>query len=201
MDKEPREIPILMDATSVRAILDGAKTQTRRPVKPAPPPRSQWHQGSGLFRLEGSRLGVMRRCPFGVPGDLLWVRETWAYLLQTGGGKRYMYRDDPYDRTLVQLWNEKWRPSIHMPRTACRITLRVRRVWVEQAQEIQLGDVIEEGCPHMDGSIFETWPSEEFEWFIKRWDSIYAGLRGRRCLSWDANPWVWACEFEMVREK
>jgi len=198
---DPREIPILMDATSVKAILDGSKIQTRRPVKPQPPPKSQWHQKARLFRLEGSKLGVIRRCPFGAPDDLLWVRETWAYLLQTGGSKRYMYRDDPYDKTLVQWWNEKWHPSIHMPRAACRITLRVKRVWAHKVQEIDLDDIVAEGyldnkqqvSTMLHQSTYHR-THAQFDWFIKYWNSIYA----KKNLGMSHNPWVWACEFERI---
>ena len=214
-----REMPILMDATSIRGILDGTKTQTRRPIKPKPPPGHHWDEKAHLFVRPDSQLGIMRHHPFAPPGGILWVRETFAVLNddELGGGNRgdYLeYRADsenpypgdwPTEDARGNPDAPKWRPSIHMPRSACRIVLRVKRVWAERVQEISEKDALAEGVSarsvnvHADAS--DPWgkfysaiayvPS-----FADRWDSIYA----KRGLGWDANPWVWACEFERMTE-
>jgi len=209
---EHREIPILMDAISVRGILDGTKMQTRRPVKPKPPPGSRWCSRAKLFVLAGSRLGVMRRSPFGAPGDLLWVRETFSpqqdekACWNEGESCEVVYRADdgwiesePDCRELLR--DGRWYPSIHMPRWASRLSLLVTAVWLEELQNISEPDARAEGVLSMpvdtgaqspDG----RWYEEELyvPSFARRWDSIYAS----RGLGWGTNPWIWACEFEIA---
>ncbi len=213
------ERPILMDALSITSILDGSKTQTRRLVKPQPPPNSPWDAGSRLFVLNGSQLGVIRRCPFGNPatGEThLWVRETFAVLnddewgwteyANENRGDYLEYRADsgnpypgdwPADEARGNPDAPKWRPSIHMPRTACRITLRVKRVWAHQIHKTDLEDIIAEGCPVREklaiGFLGDS-PSMIEGWFMGRWDTIYAS----RGFGFYDHAWVWACEFERV---
>ena len=136
-----KERPILCSAPDVMAILDGRKTQTRRIMKPQPnrtwPDEVTPHWSVGGNRtLPGASNPL--RCPYGVPGDRLWVREAWR--LPDGAPKGWVdYRaDDTRD-------GFKWKPSIHMPRWASRITLEVTDVRVERLQDISEADAMAEG--------------------------------------------------------
>lgn len=175
-----KERPILFNGDMVRAILEGRKTQTRRLIKVT---------DSGRVKAIGSVMNwhlqdanAVLACPLGLPGDRLWVRETWAWNGCLCCDVHYRASDpdcdtgDPYFT---------WRPSIHMPRWASRISLEITNVRVERLNEITRGDAMEEGCPFpnmADGP-------DPREWFSDLWESINGAG------SWDANPWVWVIEF------
>src|SRR5690348_2670942 len=151
-----KERPILFNGEMVRAILEGRKTQTRRVVKPQPEfaEMPEWFTMSdGTWRVveeeypeEGS---VHYRCPYGQPGDRLWVRETWQpiQLHDTTTGKTM--RNALYREGNEIPFIDRWRPSIHMPRWASRITLEITNVRVERLEDISGWDVRAEGV--------ETW--------------------------------------------
>ncbi len=212
MTTATKERPILFNAEMVRAVLSGAKTQTRRPMKPQPTgdmvhgeflgpswdgdeptarDRVIWHQRND-DEDEYDRYGP---CPFGQPGDRLWVRETWKPTGLLAGAKpsetracsHFAHKADPEQRPRDEFI--RWRPSIHMPRWASRITLEVVGVWVERVQDITCADVEAEGMPADLARGF----SEQY-WFRDTWDSIYA----KSGAGWDENPWVWCCEFKVV---
>ncbi len=195
------ERPILFSGPMVRAILDGRKTQTRRVVKPQP--------GGQLFhgmdwRWYRSALADERepiRCPYGVPGDRLWVRETFALSVVDPDGpppeddhENYdvIYRADP-DQPGGG-WTDgdgkaippPWRPSIHMPRWASRLTLEVVSVRVERLNEISEADARAEG---MDADVANS----PRVWFMATWNAINA-----KRAPWESNPWVWRVEFRRV---
>lgn len=211
------EIPILFSADMVRAILEGRKTQTRRPVtvcwkgSARVPPYSPYYveeDGKLFFQDEYGDFHPMERlCPFGQPGDLLWVRETWqAYVLDRDGevhdpfGKipkeipccvALAWRADAHDQ------KGPWRPSIHMPRWASRITLRVKSVRIERVQDITDDDAIAEGIVGDEGYRV---PGPYFgdqllpgDCYANVWQSIYG--------NWTSNPWVWVVEFERVESE
>ena len=170
-----KERPILFSAPMVRAILAGTKTQTRRAVKLDATPEPKY-----------SRDVVLRyRCPYGQPGDRLWVRETWMY----GQGSTPIFRAD----VLVTPKDQVWRSPIHMPRAASRITLEITGVRVERLQDISEADAVEEGAPGGHGAIpgygYNALPGEHYRHV---WESINGPS------SWDANPWIWAIEFKRV---
>ena len=213
-----KDHPILMNGEMVRAHMAGRKTQTRRPVKPQPPAgfNDPWQGHNGQWFVMDGRPGARLdshplRSPFGRPGDTLWVREMFAAF--TGGSGEH----GEYDEAEGPLCDERsytfayradgtsrparWRPSIHMPRAASRITLNVKRVWVERVQDIAEADAVAEGLvsalshgewrnPSLGRS--GIWTARNA--FAVLWDYIYA----KRCLGWDVNPWVWACEFEVA---
>lgn len=216
-DTQTQERPILFSGPMVRAILEGRKTQTRRPVKPQPK-RYEASGGWGLTWHEKCGAGsdwLASYCPFGVPGDRLWVRETWAHYQTIDRRKRADgasfsevsdglagYRADGFDdikefrshielmgdAEAVEINGDRWRPSIHMPRWACRLTLKVTDVRAERIQEMSSVDAIQEG-------VYAVSPRETYlpiQRFIPRWDAIYA----KRGSGWDANPWVWVVSFE-----
>jgi len=191
-----KERPILFSGEMVRALLDGRKTQTRRVIKPQP---RDVH--AELARhAKPKELG----CPHGQPGDLLWVRETWKplhsendilYRASHGEITRHLDQDKWFEID----WRKRkdgWRPSIHMPRWASRITLRVKDVRVERVQEISPEDAMAEGIRHIArwgprGELIQAMLDAP-ETFASLWNSINA----KRGFGWDANPWVWVVEFE-----
>jgi hypothetical protein len=190
-----KERPILFNGEMVRAILDGRKTQTRRVIKPQP--CSFWDRCDRLVSDAGQFGWVFysssipldhgspkQPFPYGRPGDLLWVRETWAY---KDGWTKPAYRADwKTPDKAIETMGAKWRPSIHMPRWVSRITLRVTDVRAERLQEIDEDSIVAEGG-HVYGA--GAW-----EWFVPLWDSINAP----RGYSWSFNPWVWVVSFERV---
>ena len=199
-----REKPVLFSTDMVRAILDGRKTQTRRVVKPQPSAgvRKSVFIKSGLEDGHGREIKTSYQ-----PGDILYVRETWAMLnldyhpINVGNPDYpviYVYKadhetgNDGPDRI-------KWRPSIHMPREAARIFLKVIDVRVERLQDVTPEDIAAEGLPsfiippgheHYKNVCGENWLG--FDWYIKLWNNIYA----KRGYGWKVNPWVWVIEFE-----
>lgn len=178
----------------VRAILDGRKTQTRRVVKPQPCEAGFAAQPFNWSRVE--KVGIFFhiisdepsaqftvQCPYGTPGDRLWVKETWAENDPPSG---YLY-----SATDSVVGGLKWRPSIFMKRDASRITLEIVSIRVERVQAISRGDATCEGCPFPN---MADGPNPKW-WFRDLWDSINA----KRGYGWDANPWVWVIEFKRVQ--
>ncbi len=216
-----KERPILFSSSMVRAILDGSKTQTRRVVKPQPDwvnenagcgiatgggimpsPRADWlhWRGSRLLRPEP-------RCPYGLPGDRLWVRENFAIVPRTAyarsdGVQQTLRPDDDHDAAIYRAgWDRsnggfRWRPSIHMPRWASRILLEITDVRVERLQDISEADAQAEGVK-VDGNghavrddVVNVGGARTA--FAELWESINGPD------SWSANPWVWVIEFRRI---
>jgi hypothetical protein len=203
-----RERPILFSALMVRAILEGRKTVTRRVVKPQPEHgiapchyvAGGWAETDGNTP-EGCRCNNgERRCPYGRVGDRLWVRETWAR-----SRNNWLYAADavvsegPQGNTDDWDWDasiaNRWRPSIHMPRAASRITLEITGVRVERVQEIENQDAKAEGF--VDPSCTRENMSLARDAFLKLWDTINGNRPG---CSWSDNPWVWCIEFKRIGE-
>lgn len=187
-----KERPILFSAPMVRAILEGRKTQTRRIVK-----NVYRNNCVTIKKPTKKRCGIEKHvldasdlCPYGQRGDRLWVRETFAY---TGiDGKVIFYR-------ATDSGSLNWRPSIHMPRRASRITLKITDVRVERLQDISGQDCAAEGVQFRgidDGPSIERgvgmW-KETKACYRQLWESIN-GVG-----SWDMNPWVWVISFEKVK--
>lgn len=194
----------------VRAILDGRKTCTRRLVKFLPGENSQWtgYIKDGLMLYNGRNEPCIRKVPYQL-GDILYVRETWCGLpVNEAGHMRghtiYYYKADGELRP--KGWRGTWHPSIHMPKEASRIWLKVTDVRVERLQEITPKGAESEGV----GNLFyddigygeknygtEVDPEygiakEQFAWL---WESTIKKSDLDR-YGWDANPWVWVIEFE-----
>lgn len=173
--------PILFSAPMVRALLDGSKKQTRRICNPANDAALSFvvgpfnHEESGKEFCFGDEEGdVIFQCPYGQPGDRLWVRETFFDATSLNEG-RVLYRADGMTSCFG------WHPSIHMPKWASRIELEIVSVRVERLQDISEADAIAEGCPR--DILYGT------GWYKALWNS----LNGPG--SWAANPWVWVVEF------
>lgn len=215
MSTTPRERPILFSGPMVRAIMEGRKTATRRVVKPQPPADAEavgansyeGPEGPAWFWWKGNRderkfwpptTGGANsiHCPFGQPGDRLWVRETWAISGHYKDGPRYEYRAWPADGEAERSVGGRWKASIHMPRSASRITLEITRVRVERVQDITEADAIEEGVgpgyvPNASGS---TSCVGHRPMFARLWNEINAP-RGH---GWASNPWLWVIDFERI---
>ncbi|NDK37112.1 hypothetical protein, partial [Rhodovulum sulfidophilum] len=191
------DLPMIFNGDMVRAILDGRKTQTRRVMKPQLGDIAHAFQFMpGQWRFighDGCRQHQVCRIPY-ASGDRLWVRESFA-VSGIGWGKkpsqaiggRVHYRADP-DHGWHDYWGS-WRPSIHMPRWASRLTLTVTDVRVQRVREISEADARSEGCPCQTDE--ELAGMEARGWFRDLWDGICA----ERGLGWAGNPWVCALTF------
>jgi hypothetical protein len=187
-----KERPILFSAPMVRALLAGTKTQTRRIAKPVRHPDLGNVYAPGALVLEHEPQHVIDRCcPYGRPGDRLWVRETH----NTHGGLA-TYRADgdwiaDYHREEPQQPRLRWVPAIHMPRTASRITLEITGTRVERLQDISEADALAEGVAHSLNLPGGRFARENFEhlWWTINGDG-----------SWESNPWVWVVEFKRVQQ-
>lgn len=170
-----KERPIIFSGEMVRAILDGRKTQTRRAVK--------MRDGAQEYSVYDFRRDC---CPYGQPGDHLWVRETWLEWTEGGCKETCMYKadDDPRAQNFGP-----WKSSLFMPRWASRITLEITKVRVERLQDISEEDAKAEGvvCQEVKNSV---------EAFKELWDS----LRAKKGNGWETNPWIWVIEFERVTD-
>lgn len=183
--------PILFNTEMVRAILDGRKTCTRRLVKFLPGENSQWtgYIKDGLMLYNGRNEPCIRKAPY-QPGDTLYVRETWK---KAPNG--YYYYEDWQRGDIADL--TKWKPSIHMPKEAARIWLRVTDVRVERLQEINAEGIRNEGISSMAVHV------GYMEIALKEWKNLWNSTVKKsdiNCYGWDANPWVWVIEFEMCEK-
>ena len=191
--------PILFSTSMVQAILDGRKTQTRRVIK-APVLRNVREPDEVLFDGKICKfnwhgddvIGGFEIKPKYQPGDILWVRETWAEVSSGIIEYKATYKE-PYTGSaeIDHIGNKiKWRPSIHMPREAARIFLKVTNVRVERLQEITAHDAIREG---MESEI----PFDTVDEFKELWNNLNA----KRGYGWESNPWVWVVAFEKISKE
>lgn len=224
-----KERPIIFNDDMVRAIRDGRKTQTRRIIKPQPTLSEStgfnwkgYAYGIGSSRKDTVRnfANCLKTCPFGQVGDQLWVRETWQGPLVDYDDAYSMFKDPtPYQKVENCVYRadggpcpeftdaddelrQGWRPSIHMPRWACRILLEITAVRVERLNEINPNDAAREGlvqlpasgryCISQGDQYFGGASHDAREVFSWLWASIYGDE------SWNTNPWVWVIEFKRV---
>lgn len=215
-----KERPIIMDGRSVRAILDGRKSQTRRVVQPQP----DW-----LAEVTHARVGVpdfvwpigslgqqcgrpITNLPYGSVGERLWVRETWMhtfegenadachYIADAGTSRWLQARTENEARTN---WKGRWRPPLHMPRWASRLLLEITEIRVERLQAVSHADCIREGCGGDSQDIADELAMAEatgdgddrlIEQFAATWDETNA----KHGLGWKTNPWVWVIGFRVL---
>ncbi len=203
METDVKETGFVAYQHEVKAILEGKKSQTRRVIKPQP----ELTICDELYKQNMAMMPDL--CPYGQVGDRLYVREGWCPSLrgttEHEGFKRILvYREgrdeidvppqynEWYDR--VELSGYSWRPSIHMPRWASRITLEITGIKVERIQDIPENDCYAEGVeqPHKR---YLGVGSATMLLFQYLWD----GINTKRGYGWDVNPWDWALTFKVVK--
>jgi len=208
-----KERPILFSGPMVNAIRDGRKTQTRRKVKPQPPFGCSYAANGAMTHAlcfadgPGGTIASWvpptpksadhrLPCPYGQPGDRLWVKETFK-LNANLAGIRVTYREGLHECQVefgslpdsCQIPDDNhWRPSLFMPRWASRILLEIAAVRVEWLQDIRDTDAINEGVPDYPDFVGDS-PVEDYR---ALWESINGPG------SWEANPWVWVIEFKVL---
>ena len=196
-----KEKPIIFTSQMVKAILEGRKSQTRRPLKPQP---QLAHDGKWDLYIKGKWVGaiaeknnsILNVCPYGQLGDYLWVREKFTLCPKDfrPNGIIYFANGKP-DITYVM--SNEWHSSIHMPRYASRITLEIVNVKVEKLQNITEEDARAEGIIWTEietaprSGIFRPYAKEQFE---QLWDSIYS----KKGMGWTVNPWCWCITFKRI---
>jgi hypothetical protein len=218
------EKPILFNTKMVQAILQGNKTQTRRIVKEQPKQDELLAKADNEFVLaednkswqkstEGEYIGRVKHSvkpPYNV-GDILWVRETWTKIeafvnyadYEINKDLKYLYKcdDNGIEHAFIDVGVKKWRPSIHMPRAAARLFLRVTNVKAERLQDITEDGAKAEGADKATYDLYtEKYSNDEStdnykDGFHKIWDSCYQWPK-----SWINNNWVWVIEFEKVED-
>lgn len=203
--------PIICNSESVKAILDGRKTQDRRVIKPQP----KEYQASVSEHIRYIRwkdkidanptsfpVYLKRYCPYGIPGDKLWVRETWNAKSIDGIWWRD-FKGDLADKVVFN-WNlyykasndecEKWLSPIYMPKDFSRITLEIKDVRVERVQDIKPIDIIAEGIyePHYNYTKIESIAAS------LRWEQVWNSINAKKGFGWNIDPWLWVLEFEKL---
>lgn len=190
--------PILFNTTMVRAILKDRKTQTRRLVKrlPLAEPWFTVEDGKPMMCDENGDWYPAERFSVVQPGDILWVRETWAK--DVG---RYMYRANYSDTEKFYMNGQEirmtWHPSIHMPKEAARIYLQVTSVRMQRLQEITSGEAVSEGIKSNLSSPSEA--ADALIAFEELWNSTVKPADQHR-YGWSANPWVWVIGFVRINK-
>lgn len=213
--------PILFNTEMVRAILEGRKTQTRRVIKL--PSGFSGHQ-VGESGNPDNPLGFMYPCGIKRPpcnkGDILWVRETWStHYDGIHDDLQFCYKADGIDLQAECMPGEsnRWYPSIHMPKEAARIFLRVTNVRVERLQDITLVEVEAEGTDIGAWYEYDKWQHQVSDGCVadgipvtfetlrgfyghRVWDNTMQSKEQYEKYCWDANPWVWVIEFERAEK-
>jgi len=193
--------PILFSTPMVQAVLQGRKTQTRRLVKQTIEQNAYDNIPTSFGVLDKNGNWVVDKnkdpitladvCPYGQVGDVLWVRETWAKVPTSAFGKNvgtvvkdgwsYQYRAG-WDKSGLS-----WKPSIHMPKEACRLKLRITNIKVERLHDISNKDIEKEGAAYFGCTTHRL-----------NWENLWNKINGVQ--SWNDNPWVWVIEFEVFEK-
>jgi hypothetical protein len=222
-----KERPIIMGAESVMAILDGRKTQTRRVIKIQPPEedyqlltvidstRNKDEGCSHWAKLNESKTNIviddgrMFRCPYGIIGDRLWIRETWKQVFDTPKVVTYKSSDP------TNINGGKWRSPLFMPRWASRITLEITDIKVERLQDITEEGAIAEGIEfdsgweeqsgegYCDGVGYMNYETGDLDCITPKesYRTLWNSLNAKRGYSWESNPWVWVISFRVVNNE
>lgn len=187
--------PILFSTPMVQAILNGTKTQTRR---------TKGLEGVEAIEYNSilpNQWAVLRngtaeiiKCPYGRAGEFLWVREQFAMIQ-----KSYCYKASTIPGLFTDRNRGKWKPSIHMPFTACRLFLKIKSIRVERLQEITDEDAKAEGVEQI-GEKYKSYvePATPSKSAAISFASLWWAINGMD--SWDANPFVWVIEFERTEK-
>lgn len=203
-----RVLPILFNTDMVSAILDGRKTVTRRLVKKRQcmlADRKEPHELDRKYApFDGMTDAELVMCTYRPPyqaGSTLYVRETWCNANREGADPEYYYFADTRLCEDYESAEWKWRPSIHMPKQAARIWIKVTDVRVERLQDMNTGDFLAEGVVIRPEAFNDPgnayWQAREK--FVHIWDATIKKAEKDR-YGWDANPWVWVIEFERCKK-
>lgn len=206
--------PILFSTPMVRAIIDGLKTQTRRIIKPQPEiTKDGWKwKSSHMVIGENALPSDESPIPFEneakyQPGDILWVRETWNY--SDDLEYPYLYKQKEQDELKAEFFKRmKWKPSIFMPKEACRLFLKVTDVRVERLQDITGVDACKEGIERWVETRIKSQPTRYKVYYqddpqdpafytscpVDSFETLWQSINGKE--SWKQNPWVWVYSFE-----
>jgi hypothetical protein len=188
------ETPMLYNTEMVRAILDGRKTKTRRlnGLKEINENPDDWIVAAitrdhiTFTSNTGKLISIKWKYK---PGDLLWVRETWSHESPTDFKEddgHYVYKAEMPDEYVTN--SPGWKPSLFMPKSACRLWLRIKDIRVERLNDITNNDALAEGTPDLR-TIENNYDMKDC--FRILWDSI-----NKKTYPWESNPWVWVVEFE-----
>lgn len=186
--------PIIFSAQSVQAILDNRKTQTRRVIRGTGlSVIDRWVESrlsNAWYGYHGQTLCAYFKCPYGYPGDRLWVKETWIELIdQEAGHNLIAYKADGDNiKVGYDINSIKWHSPRFMPKWASRITLEITGIRAERLRDITIEDATAEGFYCGNQSYADVYP------FIEAWDSLNA----RHGYPWIDNPWVWVIEFKRL---
>ena len=209
--------PILFNTEMIQAILDGRKTCTRRLVKFLPGENPQWtgYEKDGLMLYNGRNEPCIYNSPYHI-GDILYVRETWTndkFIFGNGAASEYRYKADKnsfLDTAGTEL-KIRWKPSIHMPKEAARIWLKITNIRVERLHDITNDEAIKEGaegeeCYHAGAGPFGCTDCMNTGWieppvvnFVQIWESTLTKT-DKHLYSWDANPYVYVIDFERINK-
>lgn len=198
--------PILFNTEMVQAILDGKKTQTRRVIKIDDAPEN-WKisiAGTSIVRAEPYDVKLPRYAA----GDILWVRETWSEHQEYYNNSAKVFAEPHYIYKADGVYANKWRPSIHMPKEAARIFLKVTDVRVERLQDITEEQAIKEGVKdpydYMEPWFYERPSMQGLEYhraaFAGLWFSTIPKYY-EDYMTWEGNPWVWVIKFERYEKE
>ena len=190
-----KEFPILFSTPMVQAILEGRKTQTRRIIKPQP---NSHDDDNFPWLIEEGCVFIPIKCPYGHPGDLLWVKETFAL-----SSTRWRYKADG-DWTFEEKEmgeDAKWKSSRFMPKAAARILLQVEEIRVQRLIDITEEDAIAEGIEPVILHEIKSWKRYDgyeivtSDPVVSFW-SLWASINGEE--SWHSNPWLWVIAFKVI---
>lgn len=210
--------PILFSTPMVQAILSGEKTMTRRIKKRQPKIDEQtgniYVDHTMEIPIDDYRKFMPMFSPYGKPGDVLWVRETWFYHGRPDiSNKKFIYKADK-SKNIAEIIT--WKPSIHMPKSACRIWLEITNVRLERLQEITEADSVNEGvisrfglyncyhcdkqghCSGTDKGNMEICDDGFYSTAKESFKSLWICINGRS--SWETNPYVWVVEFKRIEK-
>jgi len=192
-----RFYPILFSTSMVEAILVGKKTQTRRVFKVNKKPITHFQEnvfwdvemGKAVYNSLGGQSWW--NCPYGNIGDVLWVRETWqetTWLHPSNDEYGYIYKASESGREWAandESWT--WKPSLFMPKSACRLFLEITDIKVERLKDISADDIKREGV---------SYTIDYYANLIELWENLWVKINGIE--SWNENPFVWVICFKVV---
>lgn len=196
-----KETPMLMKTEMVQAILRGWKTQTRRIIKPQPlhnyGPSGEPNGIAFKDIIDGYPEELIPYCPFGRVGDLIWLRETWAYGIGSHGESLV-----PIFKASNPEWTGKWKSPIHLKKKDARLWLRIVKIGVQEIQKISGKDCVAEGIRRR-GGLNDGVPLEGPIWKESRaeFKTLWNSINLARGYGWDCNPWCWVVKFELMKDK